>query len=174
MSLLANYSDSVLQSNSANNSHVTVEPVSGEEFLNAALTGNDQVISDYLLQGGNINIQNNSGNTALHIAAQNKSPSRIARILVHNGADGELMNNEGQTAMQVAQTTFEKSQRELKTATKFQRALKKSDEELMQMSNNLEDFSQVKEILELQQAVTKQPKPTSAQQLKSPTLEITQ
>lgn len=172
MSILPNSHNSASAKTSvANNSQETTGIFSGEDFLNAAVIGNNQIISDYLLQGGNINIYDNSRNTALHNAVHNRLPSVIVSLLVHNGADGQLNNNDGKTPLQIAEESFEKLSSELKTATRYQRALLIPQEKLDKMTKDLNDFEIVKTILEFQKTATKEPKPISGTQLKTPTLE---
>jgi ankyrin repeat protein len=53
--------------------------------------------------GGEINAVNDSGNAALHGAAQTKENS-IVKLLADNGADLNLRNKRGQTALMIADT----------------------------------------------------------------------
>jgi len=56
-----------------------------------------KVLRYLLSQEPDLNVQNNEGNTALHIAAESAN-KQLCLILIFNGADPSLKNNDGQVS----------------------------------------------------------------------------
>ncbi|MEO7108463.1 MAG: ankyrin repeat domain-containing protein [Rhodoferax sp.] len=70
-------------------------------FLEAARTGNTDGLQQLLTQGVAINTRDDNGNTALMLAVRHQQVS-IVRTLLAMGADSNLTNREGLTALQLA------------------------------------------------------------------------
>jgi hypothetical protein len=74
-------------------------------FHNAASTGEDEVLSDYIARGIDINIADwNRGDTAL-IKASKFCKISIAKILINNGADKGIKNERGKKALDFAKSS---------------------------------------------------------------------
>ena len=67
----------------------------------AAINGNEALVKKYIESGGNINAQNESGATPLHIAA-NSGNLAIAKLLIAQGADLTLLYKKSQTPLHLA------------------------------------------------------------------------
>jgi len=67
-------------------------------ILQAAASGNQQVVQDLIHHGANINQTSKAGKTALILAAQSGEYG-IVRILIHAGADISLAEATGETAL---------------------------------------------------------------------------
>jgi len=81
-------------------------PNDGQTVLGEAVRGANDGALSLLLDHPNINLnlQDNGGNTALHIAAENGRTTHIARLL-EKGADTTVTNAEGKTAKEKASST---------------------------------------------------------------------
>merc|ERR1712098_515100 len=73
---------------------------------NAAMKGHAEIAS--LLFPNGANVGNNEGNTPLHLAIAN-GHENVASQLVKLGADGNLKNNDGKTAKDLAEKQAKKS-----------------------------------------------------------------
>lgn len=63
-----------------------------------AANGNEIILNALIDAGCSVNVQNQLGETALHVACVERQ-ERAAAILVENGADINIKNNEGQTPL---------------------------------------------------------------------------
>ena len=70
-------------------------------YLEAARTGNTDAIQKLLSQGVAVDVRDAAGNTALMVAVRHRQPSTV-RMLLAMGADTRLTNQEGITALQLA------------------------------------------------------------------------
>ncbi len=70
-------------------------------YLEAARTGNNDALQKLLAQGVPINVRDDAGNTALMVAVRNRR-ELIVRALLVMGADTRLTNDDGMTALQLA------------------------------------------------------------------------
>ncbi len=66
--------------------------------IQTSLSNGLAAVQEYINNGGNINAQDNNGNTLLMFASINKSPE-ILKYLVEQGADVNLSNHNGTTAL---------------------------------------------------------------------------
>lgn len=71
-------------------------------FQNACIAGHIPVIEMLLKHGANINIQDDSGKTALHEAIENNK-TEVAKTLIKNGADLNIMTNSKVNALYIAE-----------------------------------------------------------------------
>ena len=65
------------------------------------------IINALLDKGANLNIQNNNGNTPLHLLASKKNNelvNNLAQILFKKGADPNIENKKGQTPLYIAKS----------------------------------------------------------------------
>lgn len=72
-----------------------------ETLFWAAQAGIRRQVKRYIRAGGDVDVRDRWGSTALHIAALNGRPE-IVRLLREAGADVELPNAAGRTALDVA------------------------------------------------------------------------
>lgn len=76
----------------------------GQTPLVYALNNGQAVIQALINQGANVNAQTNAGWTPLMYAARDAG-GNIISVLLQAGADPNITNNDGQTAIQIAQNT---------------------------------------------------------------------
>ena len=69
-----------------------------------ALNNSQAVVQALINQGANVNAQTDAGWTPLMYAARDTS-GNIISVLLQAGADPNISNNDGQTAVQIAQNT---------------------------------------------------------------------
>lgn len=81
--------------NAVNNNHETALVLGIKEG------GNEKLLVSLILEGADLNIPDNQGNTALHYAVQNNLPNLIF-TLVLMGADIQKENKEGKTPYMIA------------------------------------------------------------------------
>ncbi|MCB0356868.1 MAG: HD domain-containing protein, partial [Bdellovibrionales bacterium] len=77
-------------------------------FLKAAKEGNLELIDEFLDDGLDINIQDETGNTALMIASQSGQLETLQHLL-SKGADTEILNQLNQSAIDIAAGSQQKS-----------------------------------------------------------------
>lgn len=81
----------------------TIAIISDEDFFSAVAMGNNAIVSDYLSNTENVNVRNNDGNTALHIAVMSNSYACVSTILQHRRrVDVNLVNQNNDTALHIA------------------------------------------------------------------------
>ncbi|ORX83904.1 ankyrin, partial [Anaeromyces robustus] len=74
----------------------------GENTLTIAIkSGHSDILQDIFFHNESLNQQDTFGNTALHYAIELKDKYAII-ILAYYGADTNIKNNEGKTAMDLA------------------------------------------------------------------------
>jgi cytoskeletal protein RodZ len=76
----------------------------GQTPIIYALGNGQDVIQALITQGANVNIQTNAGWTPLMYAGRDAG-GNIISVLLQAGADTTVINNDGQTALQIAQAT---------------------------------------------------------------------
>jgi len=71
------------------------------DFINAAAKNNILLVNEFIKSGIDINIEDNVGNTALHVASlmDNKE---IVKQLIESGANLDIKNHDGKTALYIA------------------------------------------------------------------------
>lgn len=77
-------------------------------LFNAVSEGDERMVQALLEAGANPNLtmQQNGGNSPLHLAAYNHDGARIARMLIDAGAKLDLVNDRGKTPKDIAQDRF--------------------------------------------------------------------
>ena len=93
-------------------------------FLNAALKGKKKEMQSHMLKGVNIDIVDNFGNTALHMALAGKK-IQLAKYLIETGIDYTARNKKGETALQRLGVLRFKARRIIKRAIAEQKKKKK-------------------------------------------------
>jgi ankyrin repeat protein len=79
----------------------TVANVNGEDFFPAAEMGDNNIISDLILLGINVNASDANGNSALHLAVLNNHFSTV-ELLLQNGAEINSTNSNQNTPLHLA------------------------------------------------------------------------
>ena len=108
-----------------------------------------------LQNGADIFAENLDKNTALHLAAQ-KGFHKIVRQLIVRGADGNSLNSNQETPLQLAEKSLHKVRGELAAAEKYQNILHMSPEILLQIKTDLKNLSETTSLLKIQQTVLNQ------------------
>ncbi len=73
-----------------------------DDLVDASFTGDIVKVKDLLEKKVNVNTQDREGMTPLHYTTANGSYPEIIQILLSQGADRTLMNNNGKTALDIA------------------------------------------------------------------------
>jgi hypothetical protein len=111
----SNSSSSFFNLSQTNNSSLekscTDYDVTGEGLREAIKNGDARAVRNLLSQGVNPNYRDKQGFTVLHLAAL-FNQTEIALILMDNGADVEIKNPQGETALDCAPTMLQYKMRE--------------------------------------------------------------
>jgi serine/threonine-protein phosphatase 6 regulatory ankyrin repeat subunit B len=82
---------------------IRANEIGASQLFNLASAGDKDAIANFVKEGGNLNIQDDRGRTALHLALRNKNSKLIgAKLLLANGIDPEIEDLRGRTALHYA------------------------------------------------------------------------
>ena len=141
----------------------------------AASKGHNDIVRDLLDHGADVDIKNEEGNTALHIILKEQitdAKINIMKLLFSNNADIEQLNNQNQSAMQLAkesrnpaimnlmeefseQKKIEEDEKKLEVTTKNKKK-HEVDKIILRRKNKLKEISFLNDEVEnLRQDITK-------------------
>ncbi len=90
-----------VKAKSVKTTSVKATPASVSTFTHAAHAGKIDILKNYIKNGGDVNVQEGDGWSALHYAAM-KGNIEIVKFLLANGADKSLKTKSGITALSLA------------------------------------------------------------------------
>ncbi len=144
--------------------YINIVHTNGNTALHLATLNNHYSTVNLLLENGaDLSAINQDSNTALHLASK-KGFYEIVKLLILRGADGKAVNSNQETPLQLAESSLKELSSEFRTATKFQKILHLTPENLLQRETELKNISETIDILKVQQKVLTQ---ISATPLKS-------
>ncbi|KAI9093787.1 hypothetical protein DFS34DRAFT_630350 [Phlyctochytrium arcticum] len=91
--------------------NVNEKDLNGQSLLHHAVTRDNAIIADFLLQwNAEINVTNSQGRTPLHLAAEGGHASAVLALLRRN-AKSDIKDNDGKVAAELAEENSDESER---------------------------------------------------------------
>jgi ankyrin repeat protein len=91
---------------------INARDADGNTALNHAILNDSKNVRFWVDQGADLAIQNNDGDTALHLA-ERLQRAKLTELLIANGADYTIKNKEGLTPTDMAKLAFAEAEAEL-------------------------------------------------------------